>query len=945
MGNPTPPDDERDDTADEESADSDGSPGSNDSPGSDGHPSDSESGANPEESGAIDANPEDEKVENVDKIIEEVEKKRSVRGWAAIVVTVIAILFSAFQMWISARGYIFEVTVPLLDTYRIGSLQQLQVNAIHVAFALVLAFLLYPASSGEGRIARTLGRVPPLVRKQFGPGNPVTRAVEGGRRALRWAFVDEQRERVAPADVLLAMLAFLPPFYMVTEFDEVRDMRVWGLESGRPLDEVYPFLEPIAVGPLGEMSWAFLLGILGVLLVLEATRRALGFLLMSLVAMFIVYARLGHHIPRDAPGIGVFSITPTPWSSLIRDLWYNTEAGIFGVPVTVSVRFIYIFILFGAFLEMSGAGKWFIDIAYSATGTRRGGPAKASVVSSGFMGMLSGSSVANTVTTGAFTIPLMKRSGYSPEFAGAVESSVSSGGQMLPPVMGAAAFLIVEFTGTPYRIVIIAALLPALAFFFGMWVMVHFEAVRRGVGGLPRSELPAIGPELRTGWFYLLPVALLLYFLVIARLSINRAGWFTIVATIALIAVVAAYDERTRLPIFGAFLVLTVGSVWTQTTAGVSLYEYLLGQRETAVGLQDAIVSAIIGGLGPGIILVSLFILFLRPGMESSILDLDEAVDSAAETVDEKTGKKIATTQPGRFVSFVLKSMEAGARTATMVVIAVAAAGVIPGVISVTGLGPNLTRLVVLASRESFILLLVLAGISAVILGMGMPTTVMYIILVSVLGGALEEFGVALLLAHLFVLYFGLMADVTPPVMVAAYAASGVAKSRPFPTGKLAFLLSLNKITVPFAFVLYPGIALIQTGESPTDISLIGWAEVTDLSFFIPEVAIPILGMFAGVYALSVTIIGYQITSVSYHDRLLYSVSSMLLMIPALVLLAAEAALIPFGISAELNTLTLDMGLRAVGVIMLAVLIEQNRRKARHEKTTPEADVTSPVDD
>lgn len=889
--------------------------------------------------------PTDDEEIDVDRILEEVEKKRSVRGWTAVLVTIIAISFSAFQMWISARGYIFEITIPFVDTVRITALQQLQVNSIHVAFALVLAFLLYPASSGEGNVAQALGRIRTAVRDQFGPDNPVTRVVDGIGAFVRWAIVDEDRNRIAPVDVLLAVASILPPFYMVREFDEVQRMRVRGLDSGRPLGEVYPTLEPLAVGPLADTSWAFILGVLGVLLVIEATRRALGFLLMSLVSLFIVYARLGHHIPRDATGIGVFSITPTPWSSLVRDLWYNTEAGIFGIPVTVSVRFIFIFILFGAFLEMSGAGKWFIDLAYSATGTRRGGPAKASVVSSGFMGMLSGSSVANTVTTGAFTIPLMKRSGYSPEFAGAVESSVSSGGQMLPPVMGAAAFLIVEYTGTPYRIVIVAALLPALAFFFGMWMMVHFEAVRRGVGGIPRSELPALGPALRAGWFYLLPVGLLLYFLVIARLSINRAGWFTIVATIALIAIVAAYDERTRLPLLGLFAVLTVGSVWSQTVAGVSLYEFLLGERETAVELQDAVISALVGSLGPGIIVVAVLIMLLRPGMRSSLLELDDAVEDAAESFDERAGRSVATTQPGKFASFVLKSMESGARTATMVVIAVAAAGVIPGVISVTGLGPNLTRLIILASRESFILLLVLSGVSAIILGMGMPTTVMYIVLVSVLGGALEQFGVALLLAHLFVLYFGLMADVTPPVMVAAYAASGVAKSRPFPTGKLAFMLSLNKITVPFAFVLYPGIALIRTGETPTDISLIGWADVADLSFFVPEVVIPVAGMFVGVYALSVTIIGYQMTHVSRRARMLYSVASIFLMVPALFLLAAEATFLIFGIDVSLNTFAFDMGVRAVGVVLLVVLIDRNRRKARRGVTAHEVETATQIDD
>jgi TRAP transporter 4TM/12TM fusion protein len=883
---------------------------------------------------------EDAAVEDVDEVLEEVEHKRSLGGWAAVAVTVIAITFSAFQMWIAARGFTFEATVPFVGTVRLADLQLLQLNAIHVTFGLVLAFLMFPASTGEGRVARAAARIPAATRSQFGEESPVTAAVDRVRALFGWAIVDEKRHRVSPVDVVLIALSLLPPFYMLTEFEEIQNtLRLFGVQAGRPLPEVYPALEPLAVGPLADTSWAFVMGVLAIVLVIEATRRALGFLLMSLVTVFIAYARLGHHIPRStdtglAPvdvlfdWVGILAITEKSWASIVRDMWYNTEAGILGVPVTVSVRFIFIFILFGAFLEMSGAGKWFIDLAYSATGTRRGGPAKASVVSSGFMGMLSGSSVANTVTTGAFTIPLMKRSGYTPEFSGAVESSVSSGGQILPPVMGAAAFLIVEFTGTPYRVVIVAAALPALAFFFGMWVMVHFEAVRRGVGGVPRAELPDIWPQLRRGWFYFFPVLLLLYFLVIARLSINRSGWFTIVATVALIALVAAYDERTRVPLLAAFALLTLASVATQLLAGESFVAYLQGARGSSAGLQEAIVSTLVGSLGVGAILLGIAVMVLRPRMDSPVLDLNDDVTESIDAFDERTGLSLGATQPGRFAGFVLKSMESGAKTATIVVVAVAAAGVIPGVISVTGLGPNLTRLVIVASRESFILLLVFAAISAVILGMGMPTTVMYIILVSVLGGALQEFGVALLLAHLFVLYFGLMADVTPPVMVAAYAASGVAKSEPFATGKLAFLLSLNKITVPFAFVLYPGIALISPTDNPREVTLLGVAELTDPGFVIPDVLIPIVGMFAGVYALGVAIIGYQYGPVSRSGRSLYSLVSLLLMVPALVLLFVEGLLGLAGVTVTLDTLTFDLLLRLVGAILFVVLTTRNRRTA-----------------
>ena len=882
-----------------------------------------------------------------EEILREVERRRTLRGAAVILVALIGITFSAFQVWIAARGFVIGATLPVVGEVRLVSLQQLQINSIHVMFALLLTFLLFPPTRGDGSISRRLGRIEPAARRQFGDEHPLTAVAARLRATGRWLAVDPNMDRITPVDVLFFFLSILPTYYIVTEFDEIRQIAVFGIQDARPAHEVYPSLEPLvmavaAIGiPIDEVSYAFLLGVIGILLVLEATRRALGVLLMTLVSLFIVYARLGHHIPRDT-AIGALSITPTTWDSIVYNLWYTVEAGVHSTPVTVSVRFIYIFILFGAFLEMSGAGKWFIDLAYSATGTRKGGPAKASTVSSGFMGMLSGSSIANTVTTGAFTIPLMKRSGYSPEFSGAVESSASSGGQMLPPVMGAAAFLIVEFTGTPYAEVIIAATLPAIAFFFGMWVMVHFEAIRGGIGGLPRSELPNMRRHLKRGWFYLLPLVLLLYFLIWLRLSINRAGWFTIVSVVALIAVVAAYNERTRVP-----LLATIVGLWAAQVAAYATY---------GVGIVDAI-RVVLGTAAPGTprslegavattgfdlaliaIVVSLAVLVLRPRLETPLLDLDDSVDDAAERGAEAIGRPGMATNPAyRFGAFILKSMESGARTATTVVVAVAAAGVIPGVISVTGLGPNLTSLILSVSGGSFIVLLLLTGVSAIIFGLGMPTTVMYIILVAMLGPALEEFGVALLAAHLFILYFGLMADVTPPVAVAAFAAAGVAKSDEFATAIIAFMLSLNKILVPFAFVFSPGILMLRiTDEGPR---MIGTADVMEVGFFVPEVAVPVVGMFLGVYALGVTIIGYQYAEVDRLDRALFSISSILLMVPELALLIADPLLAIAGGPSLPTTFAATFSLRVVGLAMLVVLSISNRRR---EAATPTPE-TSPA--
>ncbi|RKD93969.1 TRAP transporter permease [Halopiger aswanensis] len=893
--------------------------------------------------------------EEQEEILQEVQRRRTLGGLVAGLVGLIAITFSAFQLWLAARGRTFSATLPYVGEVGFGQLQQLQINAIHVTFALVLAFLLFPPTRGRGPVSRRLGRIEPAARDQFGPDSALTRLVERLGDGVRWAFVDRSMRRITPVDVVLIFLSLLPMHYIVTQFDEIRQIPIFGIRASSPVQEVYthrfvsPILEPLATGlgavgiPLDDVSYAFLVGVLGLLLVLEATRRTLGPLLMGLVGFFIVYARWGYLVPRDSP-IGSLAIQPDTWGNIVYNLWYTVEAGVMSTPVTVSVRYIYIFILFGAFLEMSGAGKWFIDLAYSLTGTRQGGPAKASVVSSGFMGMLSGSSIANTVTTGAFTIPLMKRSGYSPEFSGAVESSASSGGQMLPPVMGAAAFLIVEYLGVPYADVIVAATLPAIAFFFGMWIMVHFEAVRGGIGGLPRDELPAVSSRFREGWFYLIPIVLLLYFLIVARLSIGRAGWYTIVAITALIAVVAAYNDRTRVPLLGTIAAVYLAQTAAYAVAGTGIAGTIQAGIDAGSAAEPlsvgAAATAAFGDLGAIAVLVSLAVLLARPSSESPLLEFEDDVDDAAERTATTLGLSRAGSNTAfRFITFVLKSMDSGARTATTVVVAVAAAGVVPGVISVSGLGPNLAALIDTVSGGSMLLLLSLTGVASIIFGMGMPTTAMYIILIAMLETPLVEAGIVALAAHLFVLYFGLMADVTPPVAVAAFAGAGVAKADELKTASTAFLLSLNKILVPFAFVFSPGILLLQRGEDGWTQSVMSLSDVADLGFFVPEVVIPVLGMFLGVYALGVTIIGYQYAAVSQLERAGYSVASILLMVPEIPLLVLEGVIELFGIPAALTIFPLTVSLRAVGLAILVGLSARNRRVADES----ESDLSAPT--
>jgi TRAP transporter 4TM/12TM fusion protein len=900
-------------------------------------PNDDASGESPSD----EATSEEISPEEAEELIEEIERRRSLQGIASIAVATIGILFSTFQLFLAARSFSFTIWLPTVEFAGVSispidvSLQLLQANAIHVAFALVLTFLLFPGSMGDGIVSRNLGRVVPALSRQLGDGNQITRGMVGVRSAFRWAFLDPDRERVTPFDLLCIVAAALSAIYFLTEFSEIQNMRVFGVDSGRPVTEVYAFLQPLLGGVpfVSEYSYAMVLGVVGVLLVLEATRRTLGLPLMLIVATFIIYARWGYLISGSTPFLGLLAIPELTWPDIIQNLWYNTENGVFGIPVTVSVSFIYIFILFGAFLEMSGAGQWFIDLAYALTGGRKGGPAKASILASGFMGTISGSSIANTVTTGAFTIPLMKRSGYSPEFSGAVESSASSGGQILPPVMGAAAFLMVQYTATPFADIIILSTIPAIVFFFGVWVMVHLKAVEEGIGGVPDEEVVNLVSHLKHGWFYLVPIGLLLYYLIVQRLSVSRSAWFTLVALVALIALVSAYSEETRFRLLGVFGAIVAAEFASHAVAGVPITGLATGAGGPGLPTGEA-VGAVLSGIEWYAMLAGVLTLLSRPDLDASLLELNPAVRDTATAVGDRVDRDLSDSQPFQLGTFVIKSMDEGARTAVPVVVAVAAAGIIPGVISVSGLGPNLTSLLLALSGGSIVIMLLVTAVASIILGMGMPTTVTYIILISMLATPLVEFGIPLLAAHLFILYFGVIADITPPVAVAAYAASGVAKSDPFETGIKAFSLSLNKAIVPFAFVLAPGIVLLREKANAADLPIreryrvVGFNDLAELSYSIPEILVPVVGVFLGVIALGATVIGTLYTRVDRFSRVGFAASSLLLMAPGLLSESVFDALGLVGVSVSVDALMLDLALRGVGFALFALLTLRNRRGA-----------------
>ena len=449
------------------------------------------------------------------------------------------------------------------------------------------------------------------------------------------------------------------------------------------------------VTPLSQ--YEVIAGCIGTLLLLEAARRSMGLGLPLIATVFLAYVYAGPHLP------GILSHQGFSLMWAVDQIFFTTE-GIWGIPAGVSATFIVMFIIFAAFLEQSKGGDFFIDLALGLFGKSRGGPAKAAIFASGFMGTLSGSAVANVVTTGAFTIPLMKRLGYSSQFAGAVESVASSGGQLMPPIMGAAAFIIAEFLGEPYIKVAAAATIPAFLYYFSAFSMVHFEALRIDLKGIPADELPNVRKTLIYGIQFIIPVAVLVFLLVKGN-SPMRAGLWAILITIVVSFV----------------------------------------RRET----------------------------WMTP-------------------------------------SRILSALEGGAKGAVQVAIACATAGIIIGVLTLTGLGMRFNSIILLISQGSLILTLILTMFTSLLLGMGLPTVAAYIIQVSLTVPVLtQNFGVHPLAAHFFIFYYAIISAITPPVALAAYAAAGISGADPLKTGITSCRLGLAAFIVPYMFVYAPQLLMV----------------------------------------------------------------------------------------------------------------------------------------
>lgn len=498
-----------------------------------------------------------------------------------------------------------------------------------------------------------------------------------------------------------------------------------------------------------------IIGIVGILILFEACRRIVGTPILIISLVFIVYALFGAYAPGFLNHRG-YSI-----QRLVSHLYYNTE-GIMGTPIGASATFIFLFIFFGALLDKTGIGQFFIDICNAIAGSYDGGPAKVAVLTSAMFGTVSGSSVSNTVGTGSFTIPMMKSLGYRPEFAGAVEASASTGGQLMPPIMGAASFLMAESLGIPYKEVAKAAIIPAILYFTGIFIMVHLEAKKTGLKGLSRDSLPKIGELLMKKGYLVIPLATIIYFFVLGKTAIY-AGLMGIIA---------------------AGLVAIINSI-----ADIIL------KRERSFTFND-------------------------------LIDV--------------------------FVN--------GARNIISVAVACAMAGIIIGVITLTGLGLKIGAGLISISGGISILLLMLTMISSIILGMGVPTTANYLITSTIAAGAIIGLGFEPLAAHMFVFYFGIIADVTPPVALAAMAGAAIAKSDPLKTGFEATKLSIGAFIIPYMFIFNPQILMINTT----------FVEV------IPILITSLIGMFG----VSAGLDGYVFRKCNFIERILFIAAGLLSIYP-----------------------------------------------------------------
>ncbi len=690
---------------------------------------------------------------------------RTPPGAAGKLLLLVALAWSLFQLWIAS---------PLPFELGFGVFNNTESRSIHLAFAIFLTFAAYPASRTPVQLGLGLG-VPIVLCILF---------MLGAKQDVPVWYIP-----IITAVVVIA-IALGSPKDRIPVWE-------WGLAIVGAITALYLFLFYAAIADRvgAPIQQDFIVGIAGLMLLLEAARRSLGPALMIVATVFLAYTFLGPEMP------SIIAHKGNSLSEVINHQWITTE-GVFGIALGVSTDFVFLFVLFGALLDKAGAGNYFIQVAFSLMGHMRGGPAKAAVVSSAMTGLISGSSIANVVTTGTFTIPLMKRVGFSAEKAGAVEVASSVNGQIMPPVMGAAAFLMVEYVGIPYFDVVTHAIVPAAISYIALVYIVHLEAMKAGFEGLPRAYTPK--PIIRR----LIGIA------------------FTIFAICA-ISLIVYYGMGWIRPAFGAaagyivFVLLVAAYV---ALLYVASREKPLEMDDpnkpvTALPLPGPTIRSGLHYILPVVVLVwALMIDRLSPGLSAfwaaAFMIFILVTQRPLMAMMRGEGAFAQAVRQG--LTDLLDGLIGGARNMIGIGIATATAGIIVGAVSQTGVGSALADVVEVLSGGNIMVMLVLTAVLSLILGMGLPTTANYIVVSALLAPVIVTVGqqngliVPLIAVHLFVFYFGIMADVTPPVGLASFAAAAVSGGDPIKTGVVAFFYSLRTAALPFLFIFNTDLLLIN---------------------------------------------------------------------------------------------------------------------------------------
>jgi TRAP transporter 4TM/12TM fusion protein len=696
--------------------------------------------------------PDASQIETIVKKYDAESNFRNLTGITAKITGILCIVLSLFHVYTAGFGLLNEVTH----------------RTVHLTLVLGLVFLVFPRQT---------------------PGNKATDwgfglCFAGFYLFLAWQLANRFADQMPLLGKvgLIALIFFiaitaLPLRQLKGEGDEL-SFSDWPLAIAGGGFSLYlvVFFEDIFITNIGfPVLFDYIMGLVAIIMVTEACRRVMGNTLPTIGAVSLLYAVIGPWLP------GVLAHRGYDIVRIVEHLYLGTE-GIYGVAVGVVATYVFHFVLFGVMAQASGLGQLFIDLATILAGKYSGGPAKVSVVSSGFFGMISGSPIANTATTGSFTIPMMKKNGFTPTFASAVEASASCGGQVTPPIMGASAFVMTEMLGVPYNEIILIAIIPALFHYLAIFSMVHLEAKRLGLKGMAKEQIPQIMYVIKRSWHLMIPLTVMVTLLLMQFTPYLAAFWGII------LTIVCSY------------------------------------------------IPPVTKKLGIG--------------------DLDDS-----QTL---TPKRIA------------KGLDEGARYALAIGAACACVGFILGVLTLTGMGFKFSGAVLEISSAAGTLFsnmipfdlitvqgstlffgLIMVAIACIIMGAGIPTTPCYIILASIAGPALSDLGVPLIATHFFVFYYGVLADVTPPVALAAYAGAGIGGADPMRTGVTAFRLSMGKALVPFMFVYAPSMLFIN----------FSWTEFS----------LAIVSGIVGIIALSAAYIGYFKTRINLLGKILLTVGGLLL--------------------------------------------------------------------